>query len=54
MVVCGACEKIRNPINKIISGKVLPASQFASITLYWSEQASQKRHKHKLKFINFK
>ena len=43
---CGRCEKIRKPINTMIWGKVLPASQFASATLYRSGQESEKLKKH--------
>ena len=36
--VCGLCEKIKKPINRIISVKALPASPFASTNSYRSEQ----------------
>ena len=45
-VVSGMCEKIRKPINTMISGKVLTASQFASANLYCSGQAPEKLKKH--------
>ena len=35
------CEEISKPINTMILGKVLPASQFASATLYRSGQVKK-------------
>ena len=37
----GMCDKIKKPINKIILGKVLPASPFASTNCYRSEEPSK-------------